>query len=469
VTWSRRKLLGMAGFLPAIGKAVAPPCLTADALTEAIDWSKATNISLVPNQETARVRISSSTFLSALHDKDRENLVIAYQKLLEGSPSLMDLQGRIHAAYCRPAEPPPGFSQNIHNTVYFLLWHRGAVYFHERMLQRYAPSGSLMALPYWDWSSASRMELYEPSPKPHLARPVGCFAPPLQFNGFPENLTADARSNALKAVKWPDYAGFQDGMVQPHESGHAMAGRLMPSFDFAAWDPMFYGHHGNCDRYFASWQKRHNPSKTLRVKLNDGHYSAGIDLDKDETRLYFYNEEGALVTLRAADLWDTKNLGYEYDVLEDPAQTHRFLSEGKPVEIGKPLDEEFRQALSNGRGILMDLNTPNDPPPGISARLAFLLTNKEETLPTDSKKLFADPRILGQISSLPRPEHHKAHQPRSAVDATTALRHFVDSKGKQAWIATVDIDEKGKVSPQVIQPKRTKLQTSYFSIEPRQR
>jgi Common central domain of tyrosinase/Polyphenol oxidase middle domain len=460
MNWSRRQLLRLAGLLPALGTA-GPPCGNSGS---SIVWKWDEVEEVVPNEPLCKCRVSSTSFLTETHKPDRDRMAAAYQKLIKGTPSLMDLQGQLHAAYCTNAtnDKPPGMPGDVHDSAYFLLWHRGFVYFHEKMLQKYAPPDTIVSLPYWDWSSDSMVKLYPPS-----ARPV-CLKSPTS-KGFSPGLAEIVNQAAITAISILRYADFRSALERSHDSGHQLPGGLMPDLAVAAWDPLFYGHHANCDRYFASWQDAHKPPKKIQLKTQTNRYLPvpEIDLDLDQTMLYFYNEDGHLVKVKALNLWDTKTLGYEYDKLETPTATHRFLSSGTQLTSQGTLGEAIRRALKNDNAVWAELSDPDDSPTGVGERIAFLLSSENEVLPKNAGEMSNDPRVLGQISRLPHAHHPKAQRSSSTVDATAALNHFVKSGAKKMWIATVEIDRSGNLQNRKAWPKKAKLRTAYFSVNRR--
>ncbi|MCX6607725.1 MAG: tyrosinase family protein [Acidobacteria bacterium] len=394
---------------------------------------------------------------------------MAYKALKANSPSLMDLQGRLHARYCSGEQNTfPGGFTNIHESHYFLLWHRGFVYFHERMLQKYASGDKPLALPYWDWSGSSMANLYGPSSVDNFGRPLAC--PPSHSplpTGLDSLLEGLVKKRAMNAIRPNGYADFQFAFTAPHSNGHSMAKGLMPDLPVAAWDPLFYGHHGNCDRYFASWQLANPTINNIQYTSDLGSYGPIVDIATDKTWLYFYNEEGNLVKMLAKHLWDTKTLGYAYDSLEVPNEIHRLPIEGAPFVSQRPLDKATRRALKDGRAVWAELGDLDDSPASVGERIAFLLRSENDTLPKNTRELSDDPRVLGQISRLPHANHQKAQRSSSAVDATSALNHFVKSGAKKMWIATVEIDRYGNLQNRKAWPKKAKLRTAYFSVNRR--
>jgi len=85
--------------------------------------------------------------------------------------------------------------------------------------------------------------------------------------------------------------------------------------DFAAFDPVFWMHHANCDRLFALWQAL-NPLSYVISKVNAAGTFAtqrGTLETVDSPLAPFWKSEGVFWT--AADARDTRNLNYTYPEL----------------------------------------------------------------------------------------------------------------------------------------------------------
>jgi hypothetical protein len=68
----------------------------------------------------------------------------------------------------------------------------------------------------------------------------------------------------------------------------------------AAWDPLFYGHHANVDRYWCYWEDKYC------------HPDYGPPSD---TKFYYFDETGEVAEVVAGDLLDPRKLGYYYEQL----------------------------------------------------------------------------------------------------------------------------------------------------------
>jgi len=221
----------------------------------------------------------------------------------------------LHAFHCTDAGVE---ADQVHWSWYFLPWHRGYIYFMERIaancLKQYYPDvdGSKFAYPYWDWSNFQempntkyRIEKNIPSPlfgydltKQDMTEADGLgFDNLALFDGYrkptveeptmtPLNevgedakkhiaetkfyMSADYINAALK-TPFEVFGGKRrtsretgQGLIEqnPHNNGHDWVGerygsnRDMGTLRYAALDPIFYMHHGNIDRIWSLYKNR---------------------------------------------------------------------------------------------------------------------------------------------------------------------------------------------------------------------
>jgi tyrosinase len=190
---------------------------------------------------------------------------------------------RIHGSSCQ------------HGWEQFLTWHRAYLYEFELLLQDAVPG---VTLPYWDWT----MDKYKngvggviPAPYAGATLPDGTpnslwvrqrwpasfppapTTPPttgsLQNFGF-HYPTKDDISTILAIPDWRSFGGGPESnqsfgalSMNPHNTIHIWSGGWNPANVnetgymennlTAAFDPIFWAHHGNVDRLFAEWQSKH--------------------------------------------------------------------------------------------------------------------------------------------------------------------------------------------------------------------
>lgn len=206
-----------------------------------------------------------------------------------------------HCIHCASSN-----ADNIHFNWQFLPWHRGLLYFLERVLRKLSGHDDLR-LPYWDWeNSASRTlpSIYVPSGQPlfwsnrHLTGPDW----PLS--------NADVSVQGLLSV--PTFRVFGGTATQgaptpatfsgPHANVHnAFAPGDMADLQFSPRDPVFYAHHGNIDRLWSSW-------------VAAGHQNP----DFGSAKVFFYDENKKWRSILFNDLRNEAKLGYKYSSLMTP-------------------------------------------------------------------------------------------------------------------------------------------------------
>jgi tyrosinase len=198
---------------------------------------------------------------------------------------------------------------------YFLPWHRMYVYFLERIVRK-ACGDPAFTLPYWDYLDSSQR------PIPSGFRPSG--SNPLyrvdRNNGSPG--TADVNAGQPIDLGQPagtinrdcmgetDYlpsagsSGFCSKINQnPHGIVHTLIGNTvgMGTVPWAANDPIFWLHHCNIDRIWASWNAWGRPNP-----------AASSWRDKE---FVFADENCNRVVVKVGDFEAIAPLGYAYDRL----------------------------------------------------------------------------------------------------------------------------------------------------------
>lgn len=215
------------------------------------------------------------------------------------------LEHALHCTESNKAHP------QVHWGWHFLPWHRGYLYFLERILANiltteFGIDGSTFALPYWDWSSQHGMPNTKIREQSGLASPFFGYDPtkedmtaddglgfdnsalydgnrgpsPQKPQMDPANeLTPESRQhvamtryymspeyiNLCLAAPWEQFGGQPvidrngQGLIEagPHNCGHDWVGirfgknRNMGTLRSAAADPIFFMHHCNIDRIWS--------------------------------------------------------------------------------------------------------------------------------------------------------------------------------------------------------------------------
>ena len=223
-------------------------------------------------------------------------------------------------AHADPSPPAESF---------FLPWHRMFVYFFERIIRCVSGDASF-TLPYWDYTVAD-------------SAIHGVMPPQFRQQGDPTfgSLYVENRNpgvndgnpiqkgqpvdplNLTSLVECPyDQQGADPGFCMDldftlHGAVHVLVGddKNMGHVPWAARDPIFWMHHCNIDRLWASWNAagRMNPSLSQTF--------------------VFADENGKRLVGNVADFMDVAKLGYAYDRLENvpecPVPPARILAAAK--------------------------------------------------------------------------------------------------------------------------------------------
>jgi Common central domain of tyrosinase/Polyphenol oxidase middle domain len=221
--------------------------------------------------------------------------------------------------------PDPLFNQCEHGTIQFLAWHRGYLYFFERIL-RWAAQDPSLSLPYWDW--ASDRSLPDPFRNPaDSSNPLydgtrfindGSVMPPESVAGL---------GGALGETGFAGTFGFSTRLEgNPHGSVHVAVNGNMGSVPTAARDPIFWLHHCNIDRLWDYW-------------LNQGAGRADpSDAGFLDQQYSFADETGGVVAVRVRDIITSSVLGYRYDDVPSPPALFAAAEPGpRPAPAVLPL------------------------------------------------------------------------------------------------------------------------------------
>lgn len=204
---------------------------------------------------------------------------------------------------------PHGSGMNPDN---FLPWHRMYVYYFERIVRKITGNPA-WTLPYWDYTNPTLQALPQPFISPgNTSNPL--YRP-----------NRNATSNNGQAIT-TDYGGPNtlnlDSMRQSNYSGntgfcnqlnnglhgnvHGMTGngQGMGSVPTAAGDPIFWLHHCNIDRVWASWNNAGGSNPTSATW--------------QAQTFTFVDENGVQVTAMVKDFLSIVPLNYTYDVFLTP-------------------------------------------------------------------------------------------------------------------------------------------------------
>ena len=358
---TRRGFLG-AGAVGIAGSVVSGACGTPS--MPAHQMSSMTKKRFVmPTNAPVRVRKS----VWDLSDAELQTLckAVAYMRneYLVSDNRKWENYAKIHAWHCtgEAGADPHGVLQ-VHWSWHFLPWHRGYIYFLERILAQALKDQHLddttFAYPFWDWTVHQEMPNTKTRAAKGLASPLWGYdltqenmvnADTLGFDNLalfngnrgpsltkstmsPDNeMTADSKAHIREAMAylsapyinlaltlpWEEFGGKIDiartsqGILEagPHNDGHDWCGtrfgsnRDMGTLKFAAQDPIFFMHHGNIDRIFSLY-----PGQMPDL---DGPWGQ---------QTYDYTDaDGSTVTVSVKEIMTTMTAAVKYAVPSDNA------------------------------------------------------------------------------------------------------------------------------------------------------
>lgn len=190
-----------------------------------------------------------------------------------------------------------------HGNALFLPWHRLELAHLERIIGRLTGHESF-GLPYWDWQEDRFLPSWTTTPGMPLYEANR--APGADTLDYAKARWATSRNFArLQSDDFETFCGRLPtgaGAVEAygHNHIHVLVGGLMSRTETAAADPVFWMHHCNVDRVWATWQvlaRRTYPAAWSAQKV-DG----------------YIGPDGATTgTWNAGQVVETRSLGYRYD------------------------------------------------------------------------------------------------------------------------------------------------------------
>jgi tyrosinase len=242
-----------------------------------------------------------------------------------------DYQAAIHGidntAYkCGPNEP---WNNCQHANYYFLAWHRMYLYSFEKLVQQLS-GDSDFRMPYWNWAAGSPdgaakvPRLFMDSQLLGGVNPLYVLRNPSIYDQGSEVTEAFAStffSQNYEATAGPPSFGGSVGAAcghyvkgslegSAHDNVHCELGGDMYTPASAARDPIFYLHHANIDRLWESWAAKYGQNPTDSKWLNQ-EFSFCSDPGN--------GHPGVMKAHKVSEFLNTRDLGYEYDWLEQPA------------------------------------------------------------------------------------------------------------------------------------------------------
>ena len=305
------------------------------------------------------------------------------------------------------------------NPHHFLPWHRLFVYYFERIV-RHVSGRPEFTLPYWDYTSSDLAKRgivpwqFRRPTHPLYKSLYRAERSSLARTGQPihKNQPVDVMNIDDLLLK-PDYqtrgravgfCRFMDAGIHSRIHGLVGTARGMGRVPYAGRDPLFWVHHANVDRMWASW-----------VAL--GRIDANPTMTWAKTRFVFADVEGARAEHALLDVFDMATLGYTYDNFlvptapkepepEPPTVTAaelgaaKLASRGrKPVAAGMPLTVARAQkaaVLSAGKTEVALV------PDAFEARLPFIgldpaQPNRRTYLVLENLHAWSQPEVLFHV------------------------------------------------------------------------
>jgi tyrosinase len=291
---------------------------------------------------------------------------------------------------------------------YFLPWHRMYVCAFEEII-RGVLKDPKFTLPYWNYSVPAGYPLpkefrLQNDPvwgslfRPNRNSTSNAGAPIFTGRGSAGNLdpaSALAQPNYLPTGVVP---GFNQALDQGvHGSVHVFVGNEtngMGVIPWAADDPIFWMHHCNIDRIWASWNAAGHGNPMTTACLNK--------------EFVFANPDGKGFKLVVKDFTNTKKCDYAYDqLISSPAQVasaaNVLAAAAPPVAVTVAKSSAGPVALGAGP-VRVDVKSATPPPAGaaqavapLSARLSALPESHKLYLVINDIKADAQPGTLYHV------------------------------------------------------------------------
>jgi tyrosinase len=266
-------------------------------------------------------------------------------------------QAEISRIYPNAGDPNRALAQTMWDTcthygqpeMYFLPWHRMYVYFFEQIIRSISGEAQF-TLPYWDYTNQARHALPPEFTMPNDPVFKSLFRSQRKAgvnNGQPIDAGRAPFLN-LNDMKFATYlpsgaGGFCMNLDSNlHGNVHVNVGAQPPASDLgmtfvptAANDPIFWVHHCNIDRIWASWNKAGGANP------NDQTFKG--------TTYTFADASGKATQRTVGSVLDTQQLNYIYDsYLPRPSGSQPFPPSGKPLATALSLHADTTTTTTSG-------------------------------------------------------------------------------------------------------------------------
>lgn len=176
-----------------------------------------------------------------------------------------------------------------HGKPTFLHWHRAYLQQFELKL-RAAGSGHDVMLPWWDWTATPQVPPMYAEP-PAAGAPNPLYSVKINALALQQGRRADPETEQLarepnttrdpglpgtelptvadidQVLGYQDFSSFTRNLEDWHNQVHVWVGGHMSDIPFAAYDPVFWGHHAMIDRIWRLWQLRYPGSASVPPAL----------------------------------------------------------------------------------------------------------------------------------------------------------------------------------------------------------
>jgi tyrosinase len=404
--------------------------------------------------------------------------------------SLSFKEPEINRVYADPADPNRALAETMWDTcthygqpqMYFLPWHRMYLYFFEEIIR--AVSGqNQFTLPYWDYTNPARHALppeftmandpvFKPLFRAQRKTGVNDGAP---IDGNRRNTFLNL--NDMMLTSYLQTAGSPGGFCPNldrnlHGNVHTNVGTRPPASDLgmtfvptAANDPIFWLHHCNIDRVWASWNK-----------------AGGLNPDDATFKsqpFTFADRAGKAVQRKVGDALDTQQLDYAYDnYLNRPAGSPPFPAPAAAAALSFALHAELPPssgAVSLGSQPVTVALAPQAMPGSItgaaanfSAQIAAALQTRQVyvvlnniqarqepgvvydvylDVPAGERPTLDDPGYVGTLNFFSAHGEHAGHSDASVAFLATDVLRTLRQQGRIASQPTVTLVPEGTLVP----------------------
>jgi hypothetical protein len=265
-------------------------------------WAAPKDCPPPPRRASTRLRPNASALASA----DWSQIRSAYESWRRNDNILWRNQMLMHRDACTGSAN----HIDVHSSWSFLAWHRGFIYFHERILgKRFSKQGMDFRLPAWDWETSPAV--------PGIFQSVVTMNTPLRTTGNHHRevvMQGLARCNVMAWLLSNTSADFYgsgpcnagSGPLGPHQAVHLQIGGDFGFAATAANDPLFFLHHANVDRMWWWWRRNYEclgPEFAPPPGWQDQAFQ-------------FCDENGKTVSIKAGALLEEEQLGYTYEPVQ---------------------------------------------------------------------------------------------------------------------------------------------------------